>query len=86
MMHHEDPPSKEQSFQIIERMIAAARNEHTERGEGWLLWGWLLFGASLASIILSLLNFSLDGKIYSGAYILELVNDHDRSTVKFIKR
>ena len=45
MMHHEDPPSKEQSFQI-----------------------------------------RLDGKIYSGAYILELVNDHDRSTVKFIKR
>lgn len=42
----------QQSFGLIEQMIAAAKNEHREKGDGWLLWGWLLFIASFSSVIL----------------------------------
>jgi Flp pilus assembly protein TadB len=40
-----------QSLSIIEQMINAARNEHREKGDGWLLWGWLLFVASILSAV-----------------------------------
>lgn len=43
--------SHQQSLGIIEQMINAARNDHRERGDGWLLWGWLLFTASVLSVI-----------------------------------
>ena len=47
----EDAITHEQSFGIIEQMIAAAKNEHREKGDGWLVWGWLLFISSLASAV-----------------------------------
>ncbi|WP_315818242.1 hypothetical protein [Paraflavitalea speifideaquila] len=34
-------------------MIQVAKDEHREKGDGWLIWGWLLFAASLSSIALS---------------------------------
>jgi hypothetical protein len=40
------------SFRLIQQMIGAARDEHHEKGDGWLLWGWLLFIASVASVVL----------------------------------
>ena len=50
-MREEEPLSHQQSWSLIEQMISAAKNEHQERGEGWLIWGWLLFGASSLSAI-----------------------------------
>ena len=51
-MENEDQPlSHTQSLGIIEKMIAAAKNEHREKGDGWLLWGWLLFIASVLSAV-----------------------------------
>lgn len=40
-----------ESLRIIEQMITAAKNDHREKGEGWLIWGWLLFIASVSSAI-----------------------------------
>ena len=54
----EDTFSKQDSLNIIEQMIKTAKNEHREKGEGWLLWGWLLFVASCASAILVQFNLS----------------------------
>ncbi len=48
----EEEFSHNDSLQLIEQMITAAKDQHSERGEGWLLWGWLLFGASIASVLL----------------------------------
>ncbi|HVG15151.1 MAG TPA: hypothetical protein VM935_09325, partial [Chitinophagaceae bacterium] len=48
--------SHEQSLGIIEQMIAAAKNEHQEKGDGWLIWGWLLFIASISSVACMLLD------------------------------
>ncbi len=50
--------SGEESLNIIEQMIKTAKNEHREKGEGWLLWGWLLFIASTASALLEQIHFT----------------------------
>lgn len=52
MDREDDHITHAQSLGIIEQMIAAAKNEHREKGDGWLIWGWLLFIASLASALL----------------------------------
>lgn len=48
----EEDFSKTESLRLIEQMISAAKNDHRENGDGWLWWGWMLFGASLLSALL----------------------------------
>lgn len=50
--------SREESFNIIAKMISQAKNEYSDRGDGWLLWGWLLFAASTVSAVLNHLTLS----------------------------
>jgi hypothetical protein len=45
--------SGEESLSLIRQMIQVAKDEHREKGDGWLIWGWLLFAASISSMILS---------------------------------
>lgn len=45
--------SGEESLLLIRQMIQVAKDEHREKGDGWLIWGWLLFGASVSSFIMS---------------------------------
>ena len=40
--------SNQDSLAIIEQMIGRARAEEKDSGIGWIIWGWLLFVASLA--------------------------------------
>jgi hypothetical protein len=59
------------SLRIIQQMIGAARDEHHEKGDGWLFWGWLLFIASAGSVILSYLDLSSYIKyLWNGALII----------------
>ena len=44
--------SGEESFNVIARIINQAKDEYNYKGDGWLLWGWMLFIASAASAIL----------------------------------
>jgi len=53
----EETFSKEESFNIIAKMITQAKNEYRDKGEGWLLWGWLLFISSLSSAVMVHLNY-----------------------------
>jgi hypothetical protein len=39
--------SSEQSLLLIEQMIGRAREQEKDSGRGWILWGWLLFIASI---------------------------------------
>lgn len=52
----EEDFSKTESLRLIEQMISAAKNDHRESGQEWLLWGWLLFSASLLSALLVQIN------------------------------
>jgi hypothetical protein len=51
--------SHEESLSIIQQMINTAKNEQKDDGRGWIVWGWLLFAASVFSFVnlkLNLLN------------------------------
>jgi hypothetical protein len=43
--------SNEESLLIIEQMIQTAKKEQKDDGKGWIIWGWLLFLASVATFI-----------------------------------
>ncbi len=48
-MPNEQPLSNEKSLAIIHQMITQAKTNFTDNGLGWLLWGTLLFLASLST-------------------------------------
>lgn len=67
----ENELTHQQSLSIIEQMITAAKNEHREKGDGWLLWGWLLFIASLSSAILLAVGITgVIGWIWTGVLVV----------------
>lgn len=43
--------SREESLQIIQQMIGEAKREQKDNGIGWIIWGWLLFLASILSFL-----------------------------------
>src|SRR5258705_10336051 len=44
--------SPEQSLQVIQSMIEKAKNQISENGHLYLLWGWVIFIASAGQFIL----------------------------------
>lgn len=48
--------TERESLDLIRQMIQTAKNEQKDNGMGWILWGWLLFSAS----VLTLVNLYLD--------------------------
>jgi len=44
--------SGQESLHLIQQMIRVAKEDHQENGDGWLIWGWLLFAASISSMLL----------------------------------
>lgn len=45
--------SEKDSLALINEMIQVAKEDHYENGDGWLIWGWLLFVASILSVVFS---------------------------------
>lgn len=39
------------SLKIIQQMIETAKNEQKDNGTGWIVWGWLLFSASILTVL-----------------------------------
>ena len=63
-----------ESLHLIQQMIQVAKEDHRENGEGWLIWGWLLFIASLTSAILGYLNIKgYISWIWLGTLVIGLV-------------
>jgi hypothetical protein len=58
MEHEEKQLSQEESLRIIHEMIAAAKNDVKADAFIFLLWGWLVFVASIAQFILVNLHVS----------------------------
>ncbi len=50
-MSHENF-SPEQSLQVIQSMIEKAKNQFSENGHLYLLWGWVVFFCSVAQFVL----------------------------------
>jgi hypothetical protein len=54
----EENISGEESLVLIESMIKKAKNQFSENGDLYLLWGWWVFVCSIAEfILLNLMNF-----------------------------
>lgn len=66
--------SGEEGLRLIQQMIAVARDEHQENGDGWLIWGWLLFGASVISCIMGYTHQSkyID-RVWLGMLVIGLI-------------
>ena len=43
------------SIRIIEQMIGRAKQEEKDSGRGWIIWGWMLFLASIVNYIMILI-------------------------------
>ncbi|HUR09751.1 MAG TPA: hypothetical protein VM012_00180 [Flavitalea sp.] len=66
--------SEQESLAIIHQMIQVAKDDHSEKGDGWLIWGWLLFAASVLSIIFEYANFQrYTGFVWSAMLLIGLV-------------
>jgi Flp pilus assembly protein TadB len=65
--------SGEESLQLIQQMIQVAKDDHRENGDGWLIWGWLLFLSSVASVIMGYTNSSqYIGYVWTGMLFIGL--------------
>jgi hypothetical protein len=56
--------SKTESLQIIELMINRAKNEEKDSGKGWIIWGWLLFIASITHYFMIMFDFNGGRKVW----------------------
>lgn len=52
MEHKEQPFNEQEGLQLIHRMISTAKEELSDNGFFFLLWGWLVFIASLSHYVL----------------------------------
>jgi hypothetical protein len=50
-MEQEKKMTEQESLLIIQQMIHTAKQEQKDDGKGWILWGWLLFAASVLTYI-----------------------------------
>ncbi len=66
----EDRLSEKESFDIIHKMIGNARNNITDNGFGWLLWGSMIFLASLSTFVLLELDYK---EVYTGWNIFGII-------------
>jgi len=50
-MNEEKPLSQQESLLIIQQMINTAKTEQQDDGKGWIIWGWMLFMASVFTLL-----------------------------------
>jgi hypothetical protein len=50
-MPKEEQMDERQSLLIIQQMIDTAKQEQKDDGKGWIIWGWMLFLASVLTVI-----------------------------------
>ena len=77
-MTNDQQLSKEKSLEIIHQMISEAKSNITDNGMGWLLWGTMIFLASLSTYFFMDIgseNIFLGWNIFGGVTIILLIYD-----------
>ena len=80
--------SKEKSLEIIQQMINQAKSNITDNGLGWLLWGIMIFLASLSTYFFLYVgadNIFLGWNIFGVITIILLVYDIFRPKKKLVR-
>lgn len=49
-MSEEKALTQQESLSIIQMMINSAKEQQKDDGKGWIIWGWLLFAASVSTV------------------------------------
>lgn len=62
--------SEKESLSLINQMINNAKNEITDSGYSWLLWGWMIIAASLTTFFLSEFKYA---NIYLGWNVFGII-------------
>ena len=84
----DDQISKEESLRIIQKMITEARSSVTDSGLSWLLWGSMIFLASLSTFIFININAEntfLGWNIFGVIALILLVYDIAKPKKKTVK-
>jgi hypothetical protein len=63
--------SGHESLALINQMISKAKNEITDNGVGWLLWGAMIILASVSTYII--IEFNLDADVFLGWNVFGLI-------------
>ena len=87
-MENDQKLSSEKSLEIIQQMITQAKTNITDNGLSWLLWGTMLFMASLSTFIFINIgsdNLFLGWNIFGAITIVLLVYDVVRPKRKKVK-
>lgn len=87
-MQPEEQLSNEKSLDLIRNMIDAAKQKVTDNGVGWLLWGTMIFLASLSTyffIVFQYPNIFLGWNIFGFATVLLLSFQFLRPKKKKVK-
>jgi hypothetical protein len=50
-MDNDKEMTEHESLMIIQQMIDTAKQEQKDDGKGWIVWGWMLFTASVLTVI-----------------------------------
>src|SRR4051794_39292251 len=50
-MQPEKQLDEHESLLIIQQMIDTAKHEQKDDGKGWIIWGWMLFLASISTLL-----------------------------------
>jgi MFS family permease len=50
-MEQKDELTEHESLKIIQQMIDTAKQEQKDDGKGWIVWGWMLFLASVLTAV-----------------------------------
>lgn len=50
-MEQKKPLTEQESLNIIHQMIHTAKQEQKDDGKGWIMWGWMLFLASVLTAL-----------------------------------
>ena len=83
-MAYQQPLSEKEGLRLIQEMIRIAKQEQKDDGKGWIVWGWLLFLASLCSVFNIVMHWNLFPydfwiafAILSTAYIIYVLWQHN---------
>jgi len=81
-MQQKEELTERESLQIIQQMIDTAKQEQKDDGKGWIIWGWMLFLASVLTAINTSYNWfqtfffwNMLGIITIVIFIVEIIKD-----------
>jgi len=65
--------SEGESLHLIEQMINRAKEEEKDSGWGWIIWGWLLFLASVFHYLMILFDLKYGSRIWLAFGVISIL-------------